>query len=204
MQIDTVAGQGAIVTAFPNFTAMEGAEATTDAEGICDLDLGPSALTLDRLYVHPPLGGFWGSYLSSVPCSGSHFIEIEPVQASYIDALAHFYGLKANVTDGQNVIVGVVDTGIDNKHADLSHVTVGVNTAKGEPWTLWQDNGTGHGTHVAGISVVAASSGLGWRPASSPQLSRLPPRQHRDHELPGHEGDGLCHGTRAAISSTSA
>jgi subtilisin len=143
--------EGAIVTAFTNFAAMEGAEATTDVKGTCDLDLGPSALTLDRLYVHPPLSGFWGHYQSSVACSGSHLIELKPVQASYTDALAYFYGHAANLTDGQNVIVGVVDTGIDAKHGDLSHVTYGVNTAKGEPSTLWQDNGTGHGTHVAGI-----------------------------------------------------
>lgn len=143
--------EGAVVTAFTNFSALEGAEATTDVKGCCDLDLGPSALTLDRLYVHPPLSGFWGSYQSSVACGGRLLVELEPVDPSYTDALAHFYGPTATLTEGQSVTVGVVDTGIDNKHGDLKHVTNGVNTARGELSTLWQDNGTGHGTHVAGI-----------------------------------------------------
>ena len=143
--------EGATVTAFTNFATMEGAEAITDVKGNCDLDLGPSTLTLDRLYTHPPLSGFWGCYQSSVACSGSHLIELEPVKPSYIDALAHFYGHAATLTEGLNVIVGVVDTGIDNKHGDLSHVINGINTARGERSGLWQDNGTGHGTHVAGI-----------------------------------------------------
>jgi subtilisin family serine protease len=40
---------------------------------------------------------------------------------------------------------------LDKEERDLRHVIYGINTAKGEPSGLWQDNGTGHGTHVAGI-----------------------------------------------------
>ena len=152
---------GAIVTAFTQFSAREGAEEVTNSVGQCDLFLGHTALTLDRLYIFPPLSGFWGRYQSSVLCNGTLQIQLEPVQTSSTDALAHFYK-AANPSDGNGIKVGVVDTGIDNSHADLKHVTSGSNTAKAEPAALWQDNGTGHGTHVAGIigARSAIRSGL--------------------------------------------
>lgn len=156
---------GAVVTAFTNFRANEGAEATTDAAGTCDLDVGKSAVTLDRLYVFPPLEGFWGAYQTSVTCSGSIHIPLDPVQGSYTDALAHFYG-TASLSDGQGVKIGVIDTGIDNTHSDLKHVTSGENTAKGEPAQLIQDNGTGHGTHVAGIIGGRGTSRRGLAPGA--------------------------------------
>jgi subtilisin len=142
---------GAIVTAFTNFASNEGAEALTDKSGSCDLDLGKLPVTLDRLYVYPPTAGFWGSYQTSFACNGNFQIALEPVQSTYTDVLAHFYGSSTSLTDGQGITVGIVDTGIDDSHADLAHVTYGENTAKGEPAKQWQDNGTGHGTHVAGI-----------------------------------------------------
>jgi subtilisin len=154
---------GAIVTAFTSFASNEGAEATTDAAGNCTLDVGKSSLTLDRLYVYPPMAGFWGSYQSSVACSSSLKVDLEPIQLPYTDALAYFHG-GAAVTDGQGVTVGVVDTGIDNNHSDLSHVKDGENTARGEPKNLWQDNGTGHGTHVAGIIAGRGISRTGVAP----------------------------------------
>ncbi len=143
--------RGASVTGFTNVAANEGAEAETDSSGNVDLDLGQTAPTLDRLYVHPPLAGFWGHYETSVSCTGAGLqVALEEVQASSVDALSHFYG-TSGLINGSGVMVGVIDTGIDNSHGDLSHVTYGENTAKGEAPGLWQDNGTGHGTHVAGI-----------------------------------------------------
>ncbi len=141
---------GAVVTAFTNFGSKQGAEEVTDANGRCSLYLGSVPLTLDRLYVYPPMVGFWGSYQISVSCGGNLQITLEPLDPSYIDALAHFYG-SASSTEGNGIRVGVVDTGIDNSHPDLQHVKSGRNTAQGEAVTAWQDNGTGHGTHVAGV-----------------------------------------------------
>jgi subtilisin len=141
---------GALVTAFTQFAAREGAEDITDGNGQCKLSLGQAVLTLDRVYVYPPLSGFWGSFQTSVVCNGILQLELEPIQLPFVDALAHFYG-SAQQTDGEHVRVGIIDTGIDNTHPDLAHVQCGANTARGEDAKLWQDNGTGHGTHVAGI-----------------------------------------------------
>ena len=61
---------GAVVTAFTSFAAKQGGEETTDPNGRCKLYLGPTPLTLDRLYVYPPQVGFWGSYQTTVSCNG--------------------------------------------------------------------------------------------------------------------------------------
>lgn len=142
--------EGATVTVFRDFARNEGAEAVTDSSGQCTLDLGSTTAAMDRVYVHPPLVGYWGAFQTSVACNGGLRVELEPLSATHVDARKHFYP-TTNPHDGAGIRVGVVDSGIDNTHPDLAHVVAGRNTAKGEPAALWQDNGTGHGTHVAGV-----------------------------------------------------
>ncbi|WP_414941736.1 S8 family peptidase [Amycolatopsis sp. cmx-11-51] len=74
---------------------------------------------------------------------------------------------KANEinTGSRNVLVGILDSGIDSDHPDLAaNVDKGasVSCMEGIPNTAeasWQDE-IGHGTHVAGI-VAAARNGIG-------------------------------------------
>ncbi len=73
---------------------------------------------------------------------------------------------------GQQVIVAVVDSGVDKDHADLQSQflrdangqVVGANFvgkgASGRPDTNWDDQ-NGHGTHVAGLVGAAANNGAG-------------------------------------------
>ncbi|UHA74154.1 S8 family peptidase [Paenibacillus sp. 481] len=65
-----------------------------------------------------------------------------------------------NLTKGkQNVVVAVVDTGVDLKHADLKNKLVkGYNVF--DPDKLPQDD-VGHGTHVAGIIGATVNNGEG-------------------------------------------
>ncbi|MWC28393.1 S8 family peptidase [Paenibacillus sp. MMS18-CY102] len=66
-------------------------------------------------------------------------------------------------TEGENVRVGIIDTGIA-KHANLA-IAGGVNTAGGSSY--YDDNG--HGTHVAGI--VGATGSNGMQPGVAPKAS---------------------------------
>jgi hypothetical protein len=57
---------GALVTAFTSFANREGAEGETDATGEVALDLGAPRASLDRLYVRPPLAGYWGHFSQGI------------------------------------------------------------------------------------------------------------------------------------------
>jgi subtilisin family serine protease len=73
---------------------------------------------------------------------------------------------------GQQVIVAVVDSGVDKDHSDLQSQflrdangqVIGANFvgkgASGRPDTNWDDQ-NGHGTHVAGLVGAAANNGIG-------------------------------------------
>jgi subtilisin family serine protease len=73
---------------------------------------------------------------------------------------------------GQQVIVAVVDSGVDKDHSDLQSQflrdangqVIGANFvgkgASGRPDTNWDDQ-NGHGTHVAGLVGAAANNGVG-------------------------------------------
>jgi subtilisin len=142
----------ALVTAFTDFANNLGAEALTDSNGDAFLNLGGLPVNIDRLYVQPPLHGFWGACCGTLVLPNVHHVQLRPVDLSVPDALRHFYPPgPGGALEGKGVVVAVVDTGI-GPHADLVvDQTWSENTAKGEPSNLWEDNGTGHGTHVAGI-----------------------------------------------------
>jgi subtilisin family serine protease len=73
---------------------------------------------------------------------------------------------------GQQVIVAVVDSGVDKDHPDLQSQflrdangqVIGANfvgkSSRGRPDTDWDDD-NGHGTHVAGLVGAAANNGVG-------------------------------------------
>jgi thermitase len=60
------------------------------------------------------------------------------------------------------VRIGVVDTGIDQTHPDLSGQTVACAQSLDMPIEVGQcDDGNGHGTHVAGTIAAKANNGIG-------------------------------------------
>lgn len=137
--------RGAHVVAFTNFDDREGAEATTNAQGLATLALKPRKV--ERLYVFPRLG-FWVHLSRNVQLASSHAVSLVRIVHGVDDSVRHFHG-KPKPDVGRGVTVGIVDTGC-GPHADLA-VAGGENTVPGEPPTDFHDNGAWHGTHVAGI-----------------------------------------------------
>ena len=139
---------GAVVVAFIDFEKGIGDQGITDSRGEVRLSLGGSSKKLQRLYVYPEKG-FWGYLKKNSTVASGTTIGLAPLDLSYTDSLRYLYG---NIPDdsGAGVKVGVIDTGIDTTHHDV-HVDGGVNTVLGEDPNDFGPNGSGHGTHVAGI-----------------------------------------------------
>jgi subtilisin len=151
---------GAFVVAFTDFQDRVGAQGTTRTNGQVALALGASSKKLERMYVYPKLG-FWGALKRSITITTGSTIDLTPVDLAYQDALRHFYG-SSPTTAGAGLIVGVIDTGIDLHHPDLT-VAGGENTVPGEDPADYGDNGEGHGTHVGGIIAAHGTPPTGIR-----------------------------------------
>lgn len=140
---------GCHVVAFDDFEERTGAEGMTNNRGEVSLSFASRSNKIERLYIYPPLFGFWGAFRRNIVLRDGSQIGLEPVDLSFTDCLRLLYGNGVNATGG-GVTVGVIDTGVDLNHPDLV-VTGGENTVTGEDPQDFGDNGAGHGTHVAGI-----------------------------------------------------
>jgi subtilisin family serine protease len=139
---------GAEVIAFTDFEQRSGAQDTTNSAGEVNLALDAPAGTIERLYVYP-VRGFWGYLGRNVHLESAVEIKLDRVDLGSNDCLRHLYGTAPD-TAGQGVRVAVIDSGVDPSHPDLS-IQGGENTVTGEDAGDFGDNGTHHGTHVAGI-----------------------------------------------------
>jgi subtilisin len=158
----TEAGTGtaisnAQVVAFTDFDAKTGDEARTDAAGSCSLRVGPGAV-IQRLYVYPK-AIHWGALRIAVATDARISVELAPVTLTQPDALLHYFPAPGPENAGDGVTVGVIDTGIDLRHPDLT-VAQGENTVVNESPMDYDDNGEGHGTHVAGIIAGRTPRGV--------------------------------------------
>lgn len=156
--VDATSGQavpGAVVELFEDVPHAIGDRGTSDGAGSLDLRVACLPLKVERLYVTPPSTGYWGSYTESFTINSSPYqVSLEPVAATHIDAARYVY--QSAGTSGTGVRVGVVDHGID---AGVVPVAGGTNLVLDEPDDDHGDDGTGHGTHVAGIIANSQTGG---------------------------------------------
>jgi hypothetical protein len=139
--------KGADVKLFTNYSKRQGVEGVTNSKGEVGFYLGSSRKTIDRAYVFPPTG-YWGILRKSITVKSGDAFPLRPVDLGNTDSRRYFYPNPADDA-GTGVSVAIVDTGVST-HPDLL-VQGGRNVVTGEDPADIQDNGTGHGTHVAGI-----------------------------------------------------
>jgi subtilisin len=141
---------GATVVAFTDFRNRQGASGESDGSGRVVLAFGVPNPRIERVYVYPPLAGYWGAFMENVSVADIRVLELDPVVPHARTALDVFVGRGApsGAASAQAVRVGVVDTGV-GPHPDLDAVRQGD-----------VDNGDGHGTHVAGIVHAVAGGSV--------------------------------------------
>jgi subtilisin len=137
--------RGALVVAFTEWVGRRGASGTTNAKGQVTLRLPGSIKTLQRVYIYPA-DSAWPALKKNYRVSAIP-IAVTPIDVAFVDARVACYPERA-VTDGEGVVVGVIDTGV-GPHAAVP-VSGGANTVVGESPSDWRDADE-HGTHVAGI-----------------------------------------------------
>lgn len=116
--------------------SLPGGEAATTMQAESGLDLEPNLLRQPMLTPNDPsLGNQWA------------FNNM------------HAYAAWDVTTGSPDVVLGILDTGVDLNHPDLNdHLLAGYDFVDGD--TVPQDT-AGHGTHVAGIANAESNNGLG-------------------------------------------
>jgi subtilisin family serine protease len=157
------------------------AQGLTDESGTARLTLfGSSLETIHTLFVRAP-ANHWDRLIPAPRLSsGINTIKLRPLSESYptfpTERLfgwgQRLMGIDLNGArlSGRGVRIGIIDSGCDNTHPLLRHVTQGrdfttggIETKTGVTDTTWAADPLSHGTHCAGIisaSSVGAAQGI--------------------------------------------
>ena len=155
---------GVMVVAFTDFANRAGAQAKTNAKGQAGLALGGTSKKIERLYLYPARG-FWPGLRQNITLKNGTTVSLLSIDLSCVDCVRYSYG-GDDLTFGQGLVVGVIDSGVATNHPDLV-VQGGRNTVPGENPGEFGDNGTeGHGTHVSGIIAARGTPPAGIRGAA--------------------------------------
>ena len=121
------------------------------------------AMAADYVMAIEPVPVVTANHASSVPVMGVDGLR------QYVPAEERFTGLT-----GEGIAVGVFDTGLNTRHADIAHgreSVCGASFVADEHWDLWVDM-HGHGTHVFG-TVAGAGRADPLLAGVAPGLSHL-------------------------------
>jgi subtilisin len=158
--------RGAHVVVFTDYKTRTGDEGDSGANGVVRLGAISPQQTLERAYVYGP-PGYWDYYVSHTSAAALKRIGLRAIDVSDPTLLLHqlYGGLSADA--GAGVIVGIIDSGVDGTHPDLSNVIGGLNCvgdevradpAAAKNWGPAKVDGE-HGTHVAGIIGATGKAG---------------------------------------------
>lgn len=151
---------GVTVVGFTNFADSTGTSGVTSGTGKVTLTVTGSS-SYERVYAQHDHPGLWSFLKKTVPASGALAISLEPLDLAAGDALRHFHTVGADLSVGAGVKVGVIDSGVDGSHPDLS-VAGGLGCVPGSPENQFGPSGS-HGTHVAGIIAGRGEPPTGMR-----------------------------------------
>jgi subtilisin len=145
------------------------AQSETDDQGEVHLTVfgGPIG-SIKAVYVKP-YANYWEKYLSqpAVIEAGANVIKLRPLTETFKNFPTTGivgWGQRAMQIDqlgptltGRGVKIGIIDSGCDNTHPQLTRVQSGVDITNGGDKNSWINDQFSHGTHCAG--VIGAASG---------------------------------------------
>jgi len=151
---DSVTGapvEGVRILAYLDYANKKGSPpVTTDAQGQGKIVWAKQFPVIQQLWIYPPVTEtYWGAYQLNVAAQSETNIAIDPVTPDYVDCVRALFP-KPGFDPKSGVVVGVVDTGVD-QHSGLN-LAGGLNVVSGEEPGDYGSNGDPHGTHVAGLS----------------------------------------------------
>ncbi len=153
-------------------------QAVTDASGQATVTLfdehngGPEAPCIAKAVYVRPAADHWDRLIADPALDdGTNLIRLLPLKQTFPNFPGERlvgWGLRmmkldhlADGLEGTGVKIGLIDSGCDNTHSLLRHVTRGVNVVEPSKPDTWTIDPVGHGTHCSGI--IAAGGGS--RPA---------------------------------------
>jgi len=170
------------------------AQAVTDNSGTASLslfaaDAGPEAIR--AVHIHPA-ADHWECFVTDprLEANGANPVKLTPLRSSKPSGDKRMsWGLQSLGLDpqaeqwtGSGVRVGLIDSGCDNSHPLLRHITQGHDcVGQGNGTGGWVKDAIGQGTHCAGI--IAGAAGVvpgvqGVAPAVELHVYRVAPAGH--------------------------
>jgi subtilisin family serine protease len=147
------------------------AQGITDDRGEVTVTLfGGPIETVQAIYVKPA-ANYWDRMVQgpTLQAGGMNTLQLQPLSDTFPgfpnngmvgwgQRLMNLDQIDPSLA-GQGVKIGIVDSGCDNSHPQLSHVTRGIDLTNGGNAATWTNDTMSHGTHCAGI-ITAASNRL--------------------------------------------
>jgi subtilisin len=145
------------------------AQGQTDDKGEVTVTLfGGPIETVQAVYVKPA-ADHWDRMIQrpALQANGMNTLQVRPFDETFRGFPASGmvgWGQRLMKLDqldpslaGQGVKIGIVDSGCDNTHPQLRHVTRGIDLTNGGDRASWVNDTMSHGTHCAGIITAAAN-----------------------------------------------
>jgi subtilisin family serine protease len=163
-------------------------QALTDETGTTRVTFfGGSIETVRTLFVRAT-ANHWDRVIPAPRLSaGINTVKLRPLSELYPNfpsARLHSWGQRlmgmdpiAGRSSGSGVRIGLIDSGCDNSHPLLRHVTQGKDFIAGGTDTSWNQDVVSHGTHCAGIINAAATEQgiVGCAPAAELHVFKVIP-----------------------------
>lgn len=161
----------------------------TDAQGSVELNVfGGTVDNVAAVYVKP-FSGFWERWMThpALDSANENIVRVRPLESfaaagfpgkgkPFVGWGQKAMGLQANEAPsmgGRGVRVAIIDSGCDNTHPALTHITHGYDLTDKEDAFLDE---LGHGTHCAGIIAGNGTSGIrGFVPNAEVHILKLFP-----------------------------